>query len=63
MAKVEKMLERWYGVEVIIEDKDIYNYNFTGNHENKNIRSVLETLTFATGTEYQINNDSIIIKN
>jgi ferric-dicitrate binding protein FerR (iron transport regulator) len=63
MAQVEKMLERWYGVEVIIEDKDIYSYNFTGNHENKNITSVLEALSFMTGTEYRIKNDSIIIKN
>jgi len=63
MAQVEKMLERWYGVEVTIQNSKIYEYNFTGIHQNKNLKSVLETLTFATGTKYSINGKSVLINN
>ena len=63
MIDVEKMLERWYGVEVIIEDDAIYKKSLTGIHQNENIKSVLESLTFATGTKYSIKNNKIIIKN
>jgi ferric-dicitrate binding protein FerR (iron transport regulator) len=62
MTKVEKMLERWYGYEIIIEDDEIYNNSFTGTHQNKTIKSVLESVTFATNSEYLIKDDSIIIK-
>ena len=63
MRDVEKMLERWYGVEVIVEDESVYNKSLTGIHQNENIKSVLESLTFATGTKYTIKNNQIIIKN
>jgi len=63
MAKVEKMLERWYGYDIIIEDEEIYENRLNGEHKNKNIKSVLESVTFATGTNYQIEDNSIIIKN
>ncbi|MBV6642349.1 MAG: FecR domain-containing protein [Cyclobacteriaceae bacterium] len=63
MRDVEKMLERWYGVEVIIEDVSIYKKSLTGIHQNENIKSVLESLTFATDTKYTIKNNKIIIKN
>ena len=63
MRDVEKMLERWYGVEVIVENESIYKKSLTGIHQNENIKSVLESLTFATGTKYTIKNNQIIIKN
>ncbi len=63
LQTVEKMMERWYGVEVIIEDSDIYNKSLTGVHQNENIKSVLESLTFATGTSYTIKDNKIFIKN
>jgi ferric-dicitrate binding protein FerR (iron transport regulator) len=63
MAKVEKMLERWYGYDIIIEDEEIYENRLNGEHKNKNIKSVLESVTFATGTNYQIEDNAIIIKN
>lgn len=63
MSKVEKVLERWYGVNVVIEGKDLSNRSITGTHKNKNIKSVIEALTFATNSKYTIENNSIIIKN
>lgn len=63
MAQVEKILERWYGIELIIEDKSIYKKTLSGIHQNENLKSVIESLTFATGTKYLIKDNSIIIKN
>jgi ferric-dicitrate binding protein FerR (iron transport regulator) len=62
MAKVEKMLERWYGVDLIIDDESIYEKTLSGVHQNENLKSVVEALTYATGTKYQIRDNSIIIK-
>lgn len=62
MAKVEKMLERWYGIDVVVANADIYNKTITGIHKNENLKSVIEALTYATGTKYQVKGNSIILK-
>lgn len=62
MTKVELMLERWYGIDLVIADADIYKKTLTGTHHNENIKSVIEALTYATGTNYKIKGNSIIIK-
>ena len=61
MEKVEKTLERWYGVDVVIANKEIYNRTLSGLHHNENLESVLEALSYATGTKYVIKGDSVII--
>ncbi len=61
LAKVEKIIERWYGINLVIRNTDLYNKSFTGTHHNENIRSVIEALTYATGSTYTIKNNSIII--
>lgn len=63
MSRVEKMLERWYGVDIEIQDSSIYSKTLSGVHQNENLRSVIEALTYATGTKYQISENKIIIKN
>ena len=62
IAKVEKMIERWYGVDMIISDKEIYGKTLTGTHHNKSLKSVLEAFTYATDSEYEIKGQTIIIK-
>lgn len=63
LSKVEKVLERWYGVEVVILGDELNKIPITGTHKNKNIKSVIEALTYATRAGYEIKNNSIIIKN
>lgn len=63
MSKVEKIVQRWYGVNLIIEGESIRQKSISGTHKNKNIKSVIEALTFATNTSYSVKNNSIIIKN
>ena len=62
IAKVEKMVERWYGIDMVIADSEIYEKTLTGFHQNENLTSVIEAITFATGTKYLIKGNSIIIK-
>jgi len=44
ISEVAQMLERWYGVEVVINDKDILNYRFTTTFDNESIFHVIELL-------------------
>ncbi len=62
MAKVEKMLERWYGIDLVVNNSDLYKKTITGVHQNESIKSVIEALTFATGSKYTVKGNSIIIK-
>jgi ferric-dicitrate binding protein FerR (iron transport regulator) len=54
-------LERWYNVEIQIEDKDIKDYRFTGSFTTENIAQVLEALKLASSFEYQIDKNRITI--
>ncbi|HAZ03399.1 MAG: hypothetical protein A2W90_00070 [Bacteroidetes bacterium GWF2_42_66] len=48
MEEVAILLERWYGVEVIIADSDIKNYRFTTKFENESLFQVLELLKLSS---------------
>lgn len=62
MAKVEKTIERWYGIDLVISNSNLYNKTLTGIHQNESLKSVIESITYATGSGYTIKNNSIIIK-
>ena len=63
MSKVEKILERWYGVEIEVVGSTLRKTSINGVHKNKNLKSVLEALSYATRSSYIIKDNSIIIKN
>jgi ferric-dicitrate binding protein FerR (iron transport regulator) len=44
MAEVAQMLERWYGIEVIIKDMEIMDYRFTTTFDNESLFQVIELL-------------------
>lgn len=44
MAEVASMIERWYGVEVVVQDPEILNYRFTTTFDNESIFHVIELL-------------------
>ncbi len=48
MADVALMLERWYGVEVVVLDKNILNYRFTTTFDNESIFHVIELLSLSS---------------
>ncbi|MCG8309080.1 MAG: FecR domain-containing protein [Cytophagales bacterium] len=62
MSKVERIIERWYGVEVKIIGKELRNMPVSGRHKNKNLKAVLEAITFLSRSNYTVKDNSIIIK-
>lgn len=48
MEEIATRLERWYGVEVVIQDKNILNYRFTTTFDNESIFHVIELLSLSS---------------
>ncbi|MFA5326352.1 MAG: FecR domain-containing protein [Prolixibacteraceae bacterium] len=44
MSEVAQLIERWYGVNVIVQDPEIMNYRFTTTFENESLFQVIELL-------------------
>lgn len=48
MPEIAKQLERWYGIEVIIDDPKIQNYRITTTFENESLHQVLELIALSS---------------
>lgn len=48
MPEVAKILERWYGVKVVVADVEINKYRFTTTFENESLFRVLELLELSS---------------
>lgn len=44
MSEVARLLERWYGIEVTVQDPEIMNYRFTTTFDNESLFQVIELL-------------------
>lgn len=62
VAEVEGMLERWYNVEIHVEDTAIYQQKITGVHKNESLISVLKTLHYALNINYKVENNVVTLK-
>ncbi len=62
LVEVERILERWYAVEIDVASPQIYKYRLTGEHHNKNLKSVLEALKFALKIDYKIKGNHVTLK-
>ncbi|GAB3899024.1 FecR domain-containing protein [Larkinella knui] len=63
MLSVERAIEKWYDVDIIIENKALYNTSFTGVHFNESLTSMLESITYAIDAQYEINGRTVVIRN
>jgi len=54
LEELKVMLERKYGVDIEVKDKDLLNLHFDGTIKNESIFEVLEILKIALTIEYQI---------
>lgn len=61
MKKVERMVENWYGIDLVIANPSIYKKSFNGDHHNESLKSVLEVIKTVTGAEYVVEGKSIIL--
>ena len=48
MNEVAKMLERWYGIEVIISNPEIMDYRFTTTFDNESLFEVIELIELSS---------------
>jgi transmembrane sensor len=56
-------MERWYNVEILLEDDDLKDYRYTGAFEKETLEQALNALKLATPFEYTIEKNYIIIHN
>ena len=54
-------LERWYNVQIIIEDEEVKNYLYTGTFNNETLEQALNALRIASDIHYTIDKDTILI--
>jgi len=63
MPEVARQLERWYGIEVNIDDPKILNYRITTTFENESLHQVLELLALSSPIKINYIPAKIDIKN
>lgn len=61
LAEAARMLERWYGIDISLENKDLENCIIAGEHTNESLESVLEALRFVFHVNYTRSDKGIII--
>jgi transmembrane sensor len=61
-AEIETELERWYGVEIIRQDKTGGDCRFTTSIENEPITKILELFRATSDVTYEINDNTITLK-
>lgn len=60
-GQVAEMLERWYGVDIIIEDPVLKSYILEGEHHDVSLEEVLKSIQFVMDFDYSINGNEILI--
>jgi ferric-dicitrate binding protein FerR (iron transport regulator) len=62
LNEIFKLLQTYYGVEIVVENSTIYNCVFTGDVSEQDLFSVLNTICLATNSTYEINQTIVLIK-
>lgn len=62
LEEIARMLERWYGVMVRIETEGIKGLVLQGEHNNTSLEEILKSVNYATGIEFMIKDDVVILK-
>jgi transmembrane sensor len=59
--EVAKMLERWYGIMISIEDESLKDHILEGEHQDVSLEEVLESIRFVMDFEYEIDENEVRI--
>lgn len=54
-------MERWYGVSIQFDNREVKQYRFTGIFENESVKEVLNALRLTENFNYRINGTNILI--
>ncbi|GAB3257698.1 hypothetical protein GCM10027347_20390 [Larkinella harenae] len=63
LRRVKQTLEKWYDVDIIIEEPSLYQASLTGTHLNESLVSMLESITYAIDARYEIKGRTVILRN
>lgn len=63
LTDIAVALERWFNVEIVIEDDKLHEYSYVGQHVNPTLYQILEALHFSTAIDYEIHDKKVILKN
>lgn len=61
MQEVVKKLERWYGVHIILADKELSDYSFTARFQSESVTQVLDLLRISSNIRYRIKDKNITL--
>jgi len=61
MSEVIRRMERWYGVQIVVESSEILNERFTAEFRSESLTQVLDFLRITSGVDYQIANGTVIL--
>lgn len=59
--EVVKMMERWYGVKIILDKSLKYSENYTFTVKTESLKEVLQLLSLTTPMNFKIDNDTVMI--
>ena len=62
-SKVFSELEKWYGVEIILEANARVNGTYSGRFQNESLQRVLEGISYTSDFQFHIKGDSVYINN
>jgi len=62
LAEVAMKLQRWYGIEIVIQDEEVQHYRYSGTFENESITKTLEALQVAYPFEFKVEQNRIVIR-
>ncbi|MCG8311367.1 MAG: FecR domain-containing protein [Cytophagales bacterium] len=60
-SEIRSKLERWYGVQIEIDDELTKGWQFTARFHDSTLENILKNLVFSRGLEFVINKDKVNI--
>lgn len=60
-SEVARMLERWYGVKIVLKDEQLSDMILEGKYEDVSLMSVLESIKFVLDVNYTMKDDVVTI--
>lgn len=61
-AEIERKMEKWYNVEIIVRNKSLETKSFSGTFEKENISQALEALQLIRHFEFEVKGSKVYIK-
>lgn len=62
LSQVFEILERWYGVEMKINNATILDEIYQGEYKNESLHNVLTGISFTTGFQFEIKDKEVLIE-